>query len=474
MKIQHDAGSVDGSAGPAGEREPVRRGLVFTIIACALLMMSIDSTIVATALHALQQGLGTSINWAGWTITAYSFGFVLMLPISGKLAERYGRRRVFLGSVVAFTVASLLCGLADNIFVLIALRALQAAGGAGFTPSATGIVVEHFGGARDRAVSLFGSIFPIGAMIGPIFGGLFVSYWTWRGVFFVNVPIGIAIVLLAWRAIPHDRVRPHPVEAGMDLPGMALLGIGLLAGMLAISSLGERGGGSAPFAFVLLAVVAIAAVWAFFRHIRRAGHPFIAPRLIRGPGFGPVNLVNTIYGGVTNGVVTLIPLYATNRYRINALDSGTLLIAQAAAAALLSVSAAFALRRTGHRLPIYVGSSVIAAGMLLLALAPAFGITPYVWLAGAAFLVGAGRGAINPASRNAGLQLAPEHSSTLAALRTASLQIGAITTVSIVTAVLASANDPGAVQAWVYVAAALLLLAALPLIARVPEHRGSW
>src|SRR5574337_1349404 len=196
-----DAQPQDRPAAPVNDAQdalpPARRVLVFSIVSLALLMMSVDSTIVATALHALQQDLHTSVNWAGWTITAYSFGFVLMLPISGRLSDRYGRRRVFLDSVVAFTVASLLCGLADNIFVLIALRALQAAGGAGFTPSATGIVVEHFGGARDRAVSLFGSIFPIGAMIGPIFGGLFVSYWTWRGVFFVNVPIGIAIVLAA-------------------------------------------------------------------------------------------------------------------------------------------------------------------------------------------------------------------------------------------------------------------------------------
>ncbi len=129
--------------------------MVFAIVAFALLMMSVDSTIVATALDSLQRGLDTSINWAGWTITAYSLGFVLMLPVSGKLAERYGRRRVFIGSVFAFTFASLCCGLADDIFVLIALRALQAAGGAGFTPSATGIVVDHFGDQRDRAVSLF-------------------------------------------------------------------------------------------------------------------------------------------------------------------------------------------------------------------------------------------------------------------------------------------------------------------------------
>ncbi|MGH8600097.1 MAG: MFS transporter, partial [Burkholderiales bacterium] len=213
--FRHDAGRTNGFPGVTGNSQPIRRVPVFTTVALALLMMSVDSTIVATALHALQHGLQTSINWAGWTITAYSFGFVVMLPISGKLSERYGRRRVFLGSVVTFTVASLCCGLVDNIFALIALRAVQAAGGAGFTPSATGIVVDYFGDARDRAVSLFGSIFPIGAMIGPIFGGLFVSYWTWRGVFFVNVPIGIAIIVMALRYIPRDRPRVRKPHGGM-------------------------------------------------------------------------------------------------------------------------------------------------------------------------------------------------------------------------------------------------------------------
>jgi MFS family permease len=111
---------------------------------------------------------------------------------------------------------------------------------------------------------------------------------------------------------------------------------------------------------------------------------------------------------------------------------------------------------------------------LLLAVSPIAGIPPYAWLSGSAFLVGAGSGAINPASRNAGLQLAPEHSSTLAALRSMCLQIGSITAVSIATAILTSSNDPGGIQASIYVALALLLVAALPLIARAPEHHGSW
>jgi MFS family permease len=460
MNIQHEVRTADGFL--SGKNRPIHRGVVFTIVGSALLMMSIDSTIVATALDSLRSGLQTSIDWAGWTITAYSLGFVIMLPVSGKLSEHYGCRRVFLGSVVVFTMASLCCGLADNIYVLVALRGLQAAGGAGFTPSATEIIVNYFG-----------SIFSIGAMIGPIFGGLFVSYWSWRGIFLVNVPIGAAVIVLALRYVPRDRSRIGGGHPRMDAAGMALLGGALLSGMLAVSYLASWNAHAWSPAFAIPMAIAIAALWMFFRHINRSASPFIAPRLISGSGFGAVNLINGLYGGVTAGVVALIPLYARNRYGIDELNSGTLLIAQGAAAIILSIAAAFALRRTGTRLPLYVGGVVIAAGILLLALSPV-GIPPYVWLAVSAFLVGSGRGANNPASRNAGLQLAPEHASTIAALRTMSMQIGTIITISIDTAILANSHDPGRVQAWLFALAAALLIAALPLITRVPEHRGSW
>ena len=474
MDVQHDFRTADGILSPCSESRPIHRGLVFSIVALALLMMSINSTIVATALRSLQNGLRTSIDWAGWTITAYSLGFVIILPVSGKLSERYGCRKVFLGSVVAFTLASLCCGLADNIYMLIALRGLQAAGGAGFTPSATEIIVDHFGNARDRAVSLFGSIFAIGAMIGPIFGGLFVSYWTWRGIFLVNVPIGVAVIVLALRYVPRDRSRKGGKSRSMDATGMVLLGGGLLSGMLAVTYLAERNARAWSPEFVIPMAFAVAALWMFFRHINRTAHPFIAPRFISGSGFGTINLVNGVYGGVTAGVVALIPLYAQNRYGIDALHSGTLLIAQGAATILLSIAGAFALRRTGYRLPLYVGGVANAAGMLLLALSPLAGMPPYAWLAGAALLIGIGRGANNPASRNAGLQLAPEHSSTLAALRTMCMQIGTIVTISIDTATLASSHDAGSTQAWLFALGAAVLVAVLPLVTRVPEHRGSW
>lgn len=117
---------------------------------------------------------------------------------------------------------------------------------------------------------------------------------------------------------------------------------------------------------------------------------------------------------------------------------------------------------------------MIIAGLILLALSPAGGISPYVWLACSAFLVGAGSGTINPATRNAGLQLEPERSSTLAALRSMSMQIGTIAMVTIATAILATSRRPGVVQAGIFFVSALLLMASLSLIGRVPEHHGSW
>lgn len=450
------------------------RWLIFAIVVSSLLMMTIDGTIVATALDAIKSGLGTGVNWAGWTITAYLLGFVLMLPISGKLSERLGRRKVFLGSLIVFTVASVLCGLADNIYLLIILRALQAAGGAGFTPSATGIIVDHFGRDRDRAVGLFGSIFPIGVMIGPIFGGLFVTYWNWRGIFFVNAPIGLLAILMALKFIPKDKPQTIRQREKLDWRGAVLLGTGLLAGMLAASYLGEAGASAWSDWFLLpLTISVLSLIW-FFRHIKKVEQPFLAPKLIYGTGFGAVNLLNVATNGTTLAAVALVPIYAINRYGMDALHAATLLIAEGVATIILSGVVSWILRRIGYHRPLYIGIVVAAAGVALLASAPLFGLSAYLWLSCAAFLIGVGGGTISPPSRNAGLQLAPEHASTLAALRSMGNQIGQIVTISIATAFIAATGNSGTAQAWFYVALAIVIVAILPIIKKIPEHRGTW
>jgi len=439
----------------------------------ALLMSSLDGTIVATALHAIQDGLHTSINWASWVITAYSVGLVLALSLAGKLSDRFGRRRFFLVSVAVFAGASLCCGLADNIYVLIALRAVQAAGGAGFTPSATGIITENFGQARDKAVGLFGSIFPIGSMIGPIFGGLFVSYWSWRGIFFVNVPIGILLIVCCLRYVPRDPEREDRARRPLDITGMVLLGVGTLALMLGISYLGEVGASAASPLFIVPLAAGLLGLALFGRHIRRARDPFIAPRLIAGRGFGAVNVINIMYGGAVSGLLALVPLYAVDRYHISALGSGTVLTAEGVAIIVLSSLASMALRRTGYRWPMYIGSAITAVGVAGLAIHPG-GLSPYAWLAMTACVIGIGTGLSSPATRNACLQLAPDQSATLAALRSTGRMVGQIAVVSIATTIIAQSASPGELQAKVFVAFAVLLVACLPVIARVPEHRGAW
>ena len=367
-----------------------RRIAIFSVVAMALLMSSLDGTIVATALHSIQHGLHSSINWTSWVITAYSVGLVLALSLAGKLSDRFGRRRLFLVCVVVFAGSSLCCALATSIYVLIALRVVQAAGGAGFTPSVTGFVVKHFGSARDKAVGLFGSIFPIGSMIGPIFGGLFVTYWTWRGIFLVNVPIGVLLIVLCLRYVPRDPKRTAEHRA-MDLSGMVFLGVGVLALMTGISYLGEAGSRFVSPFFLAPVAIGVLGLAQFGRHVRRAVDPFIAPLLISGRGFAAVNVINLLYGGAVTGMLALVPLYAVTRYRISALSSGTLLTAEGVAAIVISSVAAMALRRTGYRFPLYVGSVCIAAGMVMLAIGPS-GLSAYLWLAMGACVVGFGSG----------------------------------------------------------------------------------
>lgn len=449
---------------------------MFSVITLALFMSSMLGTAIATALHTLQLDFGTSVSWAGWTITAYSLGLVIMLPISGKLADRYGRRRILVTSVAVFTLASMACGLAGNIYVLIVLRMLQAAGGAGFTPAATGLVVEHFGAARDRYLGMFSSIFPIGAMVGPVIGGVLVEWASWRWIFYSIVPVGAIMIPLCLKLIPPDAPRPAATSgAKADIAGSALLMGGLLAAMLTLSYLADTtvDAGAKPWVAVAGLAVAAALLAAFIRHIGRSDNPIIDPRLIYGQGFGAVNIMNIAYSGAVIGLVSLVPLYASTRFGIGVVGSGALLTAESIAAILITSLAVLLLRRTGYRLPIVAGALGIAAGMVMLWLAPV-GAHSWVFLAGALVLSGGGTGMLSPASRNAGIQLAPRLAASIAAVRTTGFQVGTISVVSIATMAMASAADPGAVQSIIYGAFALVVIAVLPVATRVPEHKGAW
>jgi EmrB/QacA subfamily drug resistance transporter len=454
---------------PSGVEPLARRKLVFVIVSIALFMSSIDQTIVATALPAIEHDLHAGINWSGWTITIYALGQVIAMPMAGKMSDMYGRKKVFGVSAAVFTLSSLCCGFAPNIALLLVPRFIQALGGGAFMPSATGIVSDHFGPERDRAVGMFTSIMPVGGIIGPVLGGVFVSYWSWRGIFLVNVPIGIVLIALTLKFIPSSSTRK---KSRIDIVGIVTLAILITAAMFGITYLGS---GNVPLyspVFLASEAVAVIGLIVFVRHSKSAAAPFVPFQLLRGRGFGIMNLVNLVYGAAALGFAALVPLYAQERYHIAPLGAGTLLTARAVGMIAVAGVAAMTLRRTGYRLPMIVGFAVLAGGLLMMALSP--GISAYAWLAIAAAITGFGMGLSVPASNNASLQLAPDQVAAIAGLRGMFRQSGAIIAVSVTTAIIARSSDPGIVQAHVFVVFALLLVVLLPLIRLVPDHHGNW
>lgn len=454
-----------------GHDEPLpRRGLVFAIVSLGLFMGSIDQTSVATALTAIGQDMQTQVNWSSWTITIYALGQIVVLPLAGRISDQYGRKRVFLGAIVVFVTASLCCGLVDNIYLLIAFRALQALGGGAFMPSATGIVADHFGSGRDRALGMFTSIFPIGGIVGPIIGSLFVTYGSWRGIFLINVPIGLVLFILAAVFIPSGGRK---AVTRTDARGILLFAGAILSAMYGVTMLGNARTELLHPAFLAAEVAALVLAVLFVQHTRHSATPFIPWRLLRGKGFGAMNLINFLFGIAALGFGPLLPLYAEQRFGLDGLEGGTLLTARAVGMICVAGLAVLALRRTGCRLPIVLGFLLVAGGMVGLFFAPA-GSSSYGWLAVAAGVTGLGMGLAVPASNNASLQLARDHLAAVAGLRGMFRQSGSIVAVSVATAVLARSDDPGTTQAYIFLAFAVLLICVTPLVRLVPEHRGRW
>lgn len=447
-----------------------RRKTVFTIVSLALLMASIDQTVVSTALHSIQHDLNAEIQWVGWTITIYALVQVLIMPVAGKVSELHGRRRVFIGAAVIFTVASLLCGFADNIVALIILRAVQAIGGGAFMPVASGLISDHFGRNRDKALGLFTSVFPVGAIIGPIIGGIFVSLGWWQGIFFINVPVGIAIVILAVIFLPQS--RPGNSEP-LDVLGVGLLGAAILGLILGISALGD---GLSPLhpLFMVSEAVAAGALVLFILHSKRSPAPFVPMELLIGRGFGAMNVINCVFGAALVGFASLVPLYAADRFALGPLESGSLLTVRAIAMIAASSLAVLNLRRTGHRLPIVAGFVFTTAGLWMMFFLAQPGPGALVWLTIGAGISGIGMGMAVPAANNATLHAAQAQVAAISGLRGMFRQTGAIVSISIASSVIARSADSGLALGLSFVVVGALLPAALPLLLRVPEHRGTW
>jgi MFS family permease len=227
--------------------------------------------------------------------------------------------------------------------------------------------------------------------------------------------------------------------------------------------------------FVVPEMCSICFFLAYVLHTRRALSPIIPLHLLRDKGFAAMNALTFLWGVTGFGVAALVPLYAEQRYHLGALSAATLLTARGVGATATGIVAALLLRRTGYRIPMIVGYAVVSIGTLLMSFSPKWGLGPYAWLSIAACATGLGNGIGGPASRNATLHSSPEDVAAISGLRQMFLYIGIIFSVSTVSAVLARSSDPGLVQSHVFwVVSAILVAIMIPLVFRVPEHKGGW
>ncbi|MEU0314167.1 MFS transporter [Nocardioides sp. NPDC006273] len=331
--------------------------LATTVLGSGLAML--DSTVVNVALGRIGEDLDAGFSGLQWTVNAYTLSLAALILLGGSLGDRFGRRRIFLIGVAWFAVASLLCGLAPDIQVLIAARGLQGVGGALLTPGSLAIIAASFHGEdRSAAVGAWSGLSGIAAAIGPLVGGWLVEI-NWRLVFLINVPVAVLIVIVAVRHVPESR---DPDAAGrLDLTGTVLAATGLGALTFGLTRAGEVG-----FVGSVAVTVAagVAALITFVVVEARSAHPLVPLGLFRNPQFSAANAVTLLVYAPLGVIFVLLVLQLQVVSGWSPLAAGSALLPVTVVMLLFSARAGALAQRIGPRLPMTLGPLLAAGGAL--------------------------------------------------------------------------------------------------------------
>ncbi len=320
----------------------------------------LDATVVSVALPQIGADLGASFSGLQWTVNGYTLTLAALILLGGSLADRFGRRRVFVIGTVWFAVASLLCGLAPDVELLVAARMLQGVGGALLTPGSLALMQASFRpGDRARAIGAWSGLGGVAGALGPFLGGALLEV-SWRLVFLVNLPFAALVVVVALRHVPESSDRE--MDPRLDVTG-AVLGAAGLAGLTyALVGLGDGLGGVEAVALV----AGSAGLAAFVLVERRSSSPMLPVDLFRSRQFTAANLVTFAVYAALGGVFFLLVLHLQVVAGFSPLLAGTSLLPVTVAMVLLSSRAGALAQRIGPRLPMTVGPLVCAGGLLLL------------------------------------------------------------------------------------------------------------
>jgi EmrB/QacA subfamily drug resistance transporter len=453
----------------------MRRYFIFVSAGLSLLMYSIDTTVVAVAFPHLMRDLDTNVLWAAWTISIYLIAVTSVMPVMGNLSDSFGRKKVFLISLILFTASSLACGLAPNIYSLVAFRFLQGIGGASFLPTAAGIVSDLFPEHRERAIGLFTSIFPIGGIIGPNLGGWIVSRYSWRYIFYINLPIGISLIALIIILLKDSKIysRPH-----IDFVGASFFFGSILFFMLGLNLIAENFSISSLIITAIFLTVSFSFFYLFFRQERKDSNPILDMALLRSKPFLAANLYNMMVGAGVLGIFAFIPLYATSVHQLPTLMSGVILTPRSLAVIPSAAITSFLLKRWGYRWPMVLGLIIISLSTVLLG---GQGVqilrmmNIHIGIAGILsilmMVIGMGMGIALPASNNACIELMPEKVATITGLRGMFRAVGGAFGISLITIILHSSSTPTSGFRTTFISFGLGLLFTIPLVFLMPAGK---
>lgn len=394
--------NTPGPTATTGPSRPVHRRLVLAICCLSVCVTGIDLTIVNVALPSIGKDLHASDSSLQWTVDAYSLVMACLLLLSGSMADRFGRKRIFQLGLSLFSLGSLLCGLAPTVGWLIVFRGMQAVGGSMLNPVAMSIIVSVFTDRRERAraVGVWGSAIGTTIAAGPVLGGLLVSGIDSRSVFWVNAPIGIAAILLTQKFVPESKAARART---FDPPGQGLI-IVLFASIIAATIEGPRYGWTDP-RIVGLFVLAVLALAGILVVEPRRTEPLIDLRFFRSPPFSAANTISVVISAGLGGFLFLNTLYLQDQRHFSPLHAGLMIIPLAVGQAVAAHLSGRLLASQGARLPLTLGGALLAVGAFLLV--PLTAHTESVYLLAAYAVFGLGAGLITPPITNTAISGLP-------------------------------------------------------------------
>jgi EmrB/QacA subfamily drug resistance transporter len=408
------------AADPAASRA---RWLALVVLCAGMLMIVLDQTIVNVALPSIQADLGFSQSSLAWVVNAYLIAFGGLLLLAGRLGDLIGRKRVFLTGLIAFTAASVLCGLSASKELLVVARFVQGVGGAMTSAVILGMIVTMFPEPREqaKAIGVYSFVASGGASIGLLAGGVLTQSLNWHWIFFVNAPVGIAAGLLATRLLEPD--RGIGLGEGADVAGAALITGALMLGVSTIVGVVDHGWGSAHT--LGFAAVAAALFAGFLVRQARAANPLVPLRMFRSRNLSGANLVQTLTVAGMFGMFFLGSLYMERTLGYGPLKLGLAFLPVALAIGALSLGfSARLITRFGARAVTLPGLTLITAGLALLTRAPVDAWYGTDLLPGM-LLLGAGLGVVFPALMTLAMSGAtPSDAGLASGLVNTTLQVG--------------------------------------------------